>query len=98
MEAFEEGFAFVGDAEAAAAVKNCVVIVQGKVAEELFQFLKSLADLLWIGFVGLCIGLLQLIQDRFTVAVTGIKRVGIYVGFQPLGDLIHDGTSLPFVI
>ena len=29
---------------------------------------------------------------------TGIKGMGIYVIFQPLCDLIHVGTSLPFVI
>ena len=33
------------------------------------------------------------IQDGFAIAVAGIKRVGIYVGFQPICDLIHDGAS-----
>ena len=43
--------------------------------------------------MGFCVGLVKLIQDSFTVAVTGIKGMSIYVGFQPNCDLIHGGTS-----
>ena len=93
MEAVEEGFMLVRDTEAAAEVKDGVIIVQGKAAEELFQFLKTVADFWRIGFVGLCIGLVQLIQDSFAIAVTGIKGVSLYVDFQSFCDLIHDGTS-----
>ena len=58
-----------------------------------FQFLKAYADFRWVGFVGFCVGLVELIQDGVTVAVTGIEWVGLYVGFQSLGDVIHGGTS-----
>ena len=43
--------------------------------------------------MGLGVGLVQLIQDGVTVAVTGIKGVRLYVGSQSLGDVIHGGTS-----
>lgn len=93
MNAIIKSFAFIRDAEATAEVKNCVVVVQGEFTEELFQFLKSLADLWWIGFVGLCVGLVQLIQNCFTIAITEIKGMSIYVSFQLICDLIYDGTS-----
>ena len=40
----------------------------------------------------------KLIQDGFTIAITGIEGMGFHVCFQLLCDLIHVGTSLPFVV
>ena len=48
--------------------------------------------------MGFCVGLVELIQDGFAIAVARVKWVCIYVILQPLGDLIHVGISLPFVI
>ena len=84
---------FVGGAELATEVPDGIVIVQGQAAQEDIQFLEAVADLRWVGFVGLCVGLVQLIQDGVKVAVVGSEWVGLYVGFQPLGDVIHGGTS-----
>ena len=43
--------------------------------------------------MGLGVGLVQLIQDGFAFTVAGIEWVGLYVGFQLLGNVIHGGTS-----
>lgn len=44
-------------AQAATEVENSVVIIQRKIAEELFQFLEAVTDLRRIAFVGFCVGL-----------------------------------------
>ena len=43
--------------------------------------------------MGLGVSLVQLIQDGFAITVAGIEWVGLYVGVQSLGDVIHGGTS-----
>ena len=43
--------------------------------------------------MGLGVSLVQLIQDGVTITIAGTEWVGLYVGFQPLGDVIHGGTS-----
>ena len=43
-ETVTESFAFIGDTEAAAEVEDGIVIIQREGAEELFQFLKAVAD------------------------------------------------------
>ena len=48
--------------------------------------------------MGFCVGLVDLIQYGFAIAITRIKGMGVYVCFQPLCDLIPVGTSLLFVI
>ena len=98
LQAIDKGFAFIRTAQSATEVKNCVVICQWEIAEIFFQVFESVADFRRVGFVGFCVGLVQLIQDGFAIIVTGIKGVGFYVSFQPLNNLIHVGTSLPFVI
>ena len=74
-------------------VPHGIVIIQGQAAHEGIQFLETISDLGRVRLVGLCVSLIQLIQDGVTVAVTGIEWVGLYVGFQSLGDVIHGGTS-----
>ena len=83
----------VGGAELTTEVPDGIVIIQGQIAQEVIQFLESVSDLRRVGFVGFCVSLVQLIQDGLAIAAAGIKRVGLYVGFQPLGDVIHGGTS-----
>ena len=77
------------DAKTAAKPEDGVVIVQGQGFQEACQFGEVGLDLRWIGLTGLCIGLVQLIQDSFAVGVTGLKRVGIYVGLQSQGKVPH---------
>ena len=72
---------FVGGAELATEVPHGVVIIQGQTAQEVIQFLESVADLLWVGFVGFSVGLVQLIQDGLAFAVARIEWVGLYVVF-----------------
>lgn len=57
LHTIDKGFAFIGGTEAAAEVENGIIIVQGEVAEELFQFLKFFANLWRIRFVRFCVDL-----------------------------------------
>ena len=84
---------FVGGAELTTEVPDGIVIIQGQAAQEVIQFFESITDLGRVRLVGLGVGLVQLIQDGFAFTVAGIEWVGLYVGFQPLGDVIHGGTS-----
>ena len=84
---------FVGGAELTTEVPHGIVIIQGQVAQEGIQFPEAVPNLRWVGFVGLGIGLVELIQDGFAFTVAGIEGMGLYVGFQSLGDVIHGGTS-----
>ena len=52
---------FVRATEAAAKIEDSVVVLQRESAEELFQLLKAIADVRRVEFVGLCVGLVQLI-------------------------------------
>ena len=72
---------FIGAAELTTEVPDGIVIIQGQAAHEGVQFLEAVADLRRVGFVGLGVSLVQLIQDGVTVAVAGIEWVGLYKGF-----------------
>ena len=84
---------FIGGAELTTEVPDGIVIIQGQAAHEGVQFFESVVDLRWVGFVGLGVDLVQLIQDGFAFTIAGIEWVGLYVGFQSLSDVIHGGTS-----
>ncbi len=68
-----EGFFLVGGTQAAAEVKYGIVVVQGQGFRERLRFLEALADLRRGRFVGFGIGLAELIQNGFVVAVPRIK-------------------------
>ena len=92
-QAVTEGFFLVGCAQAAAEVKDCIVITQGQGFQETLQFLEALADLWRIGFVGFGIGLVELIQDGFAVTASRIKGMVVRIGFQCFGKGLQDNTS-----
>ena len=81
-----EGFPLVGGAEAAAEIKDGIVIVQGQGFQETLQFLETLADFQWIGFMGFAIGLVELIQNGFAIAAPGVKGMVARIGFQCFGN------------
>lgn len=81
-QAVAEGFCLVGCTQAAAQVKNGVVIVQGKGFQKRLQFFETLADFRWIGFMGFAIGLVELIQNGFAIAAPGVKGMVVRIGFQ----------------
>ena len=85
-QAVAEGFFLVGGAQAATEVKDGIVIVQGQGFQKTLQFFETLADFRRIGFVGFAIGLVELIQNGFSVAVPRIKRMVACVGFQCFGN------------
>ena len=80
-QAVAEGFFLVGGTQAAAEVKDGVVIVQGQGFQETLQFPETLADFQRIRFVGFGIGLVELIQDGFGIAVPRIKGMVVRIGF-----------------
>jgi hypothetical protein len=93
LKTIKEGFMFIGGAELTTEVPDGIVIIQGQAAHEGIQFLETIADLGRVRLVGLGVSLVQLIQDGFAFTIAGIEWVGLYVGFQPLGNVIHGGTS-----
>ena len=95
LQAIQKGFMFIGGAEAAAEVKDGIVICQWQMSQQVIQFPEAIPDVRWVGFMGFLIDLVQLIQDGFAVAVVGIKGVCFDVGFQPLGNLIHCRSAPP---
>ena len=72
-QAMAEGFFLVGSTKAATEVKDGVVIVQGQGFQKTLQLLETLADFWRIGFVGFGIGLVELVENGFSIAVPGIK-------------------------
>ena len=88
-----EGFFLVGGTQAAAEVKDSIVVVQGQGFQETLQFLEGLADLWWIGFVGFGIGSVELVENGFSIAVPGIIGMVACVGFQCFGKGLPDNTS-----
>ena len=81
-----EGFPLVGGAEAAAEIKDGIVIVQGQGFQETLQFLETLADFRWIGFMGFAIGLVELIQNGFAIAAPRIEGMVVRISFQCFGN------------
>ena len=71
----------IGGAELTTEVPDGIVIIQGQIAQEVIQFLESVPDVRRVGFVGLGVGLVQLVQDGVTITIAGIEWVGLYVGF-----------------
>ena len=61
LETINKGFVFVGTAKTAAEIKHCIIVIQRQSMQKFFQLLESIANLNWITFVGLCIGLIKLI-------------------------------------
>ena len=93
LQAVMEGFPLVGGAEAAAEIKDGIVIVQGQGFQETLQFLEALADFRWVGFVGFGIGLAELVKNSFTITIPRIKWMVACVGFQCFGKGLQENTS-----
>ena len=81
-----EGFFLVGCTQAAAEVKDGVVIVQRQGFQKRLQFFETLADFRRIGFVGFAIGLVELIQNGFAIAAPRVKGMVVRIGFQCFGN------------
>lgn len=81
METIDKCFMFIGGAELTTEVPDGIVIIQGQAAHEGVQFLEAVADLRWIGLVGLGVSLVQLVQDGVTITIARIEWVSLYVGF-----------------
>lgn len=71
MEAVDEGFVFIGGAELAAEIPYGIIIFQRQAAQEVVQFLKAFADLRWVTFVGLCIGLSRTVSQAVSPGLKG---------------------------
>lgn len=82
LETVKESFVFVGCTQAAAEVKDGIVVVQGQRFQEALQLLETFADFRRVGFVGFCVSLVELVENSFSIAVSGIKGIVACVGFQ----------------
>ena len=87
-QAVAEGFFLVGCTQAAAEIKDSIVIVQGQGFQETLQFLETIADFRWVGFVGFGIGLVELVKNSFTITIPRIKWMVACVGFSMLRQRI----------
>ena len=83
----------VGCTQAAAEVKDGIVIVQGQGFKETLQFFETLADFGRIGFMGFGISLVELVENCFSIAVPGIKGMVTRVSVQCFGKGLQDNTS-----
>ena len=88
-----KGFFLVDCTQAAAEVKDGIVIAQRQRLQETFQFLETLTDLRRIGFVGFGIGMVELVENGFSIAVPGIKGMVVRVGFQCFSKGLQYNTS-----
>ena len=80
-----------------------IVIIQRQCSQEIVQFLKTIFDLRWIGFVRLCVGLVKLTQNSFTIPITKVNQKDqpkITTSLRgPTGDvaipwsIVHPGSS-----
>ena len=73
LQTIKKSFAFVGTTQTTAEVKHGIIIIQWQNAQKIFQLLKASADFRWIGFMGFGVGLVQLIQNGFAIAITTFK-------------------------
>ena len=81
------------DAKTAAKPEDGVVIVQGQGFQKTLQFFETLADFRRIGFVGFGIGLVELVENGFRIAVPGIKGMVARVSIQCFGKGLQNNTS-----
>ena len=88
-----KGFVLEGCTQTATEVKDGVVIVQGKGFQKRLQFFETLADFRWVGFVGFAIGLVELVENGFSIAAPRVKGMVACVGFQCFGKGLQDNTS-----
>ena len=80
-QAVAEGFFLVGCTQAAAEAKDGSIIAQWQGFQETLQLLEALADFRRIGFVGFGIGLVELVENSFGIAVPSVKGMVVCVGF-----------------
>jgi len=92
-QAVAEGFFLVGCTQAATEVKDGIVIAQRQRLQETRQFFETFADFGRIGFMGFGIGLVELVENGFTIAVPNIKWMVACVSIQCFGKGLHDNTS-----
>ena len=67
-------------AQVATQIEHCVVILQGKHTQILFQFLESVTNFFGIALMGFCVGPVELIQHRPTIGIAGVKGMDFYIG------------------
>lgn len=79
-QAVTEGFFLVGCTKVAAEVKDGIIIAQWQGFQKILQFFETLADFRRTGFVGFGIGLVELLENGFGIAVPGIKGMVTCVG------------------
>ena len=77
----------------AAEMEDGVVIAQVQGVQKVLKLPETLTDSRRIGFVGFGVGLVDLIEYGFCIAVPRIKGMAAHVGSQCFGNGLQDNTS-----
>ena len=86
VDAVEEGFVFVGCAEAAAKVENSIVVLQRQPVQKGIQFLEAVPYVRWVGFVGFLVCPEQLVQYCFAIRIADVKGAGLQMVLEQIYD------------
>ncbi len=89
LQAVFEGLALIGGAEAEGEVKDGVVIIQRQPLQEGIRLLEAFLNFRRGAVIGLLVDFKQLIQNRFTIAVAGIKGVCTDVCVWLSGNIVQ---------
>lgn len=93
LEAVDKCFVFVGDAQAAAQIEHRIIIFQRQFTQEILQFFEFVADFFGIAFMGLDIGLVELVENGLAVTVARVKRM--YPDMAAATSLDMTGWAIP---
>ena len=77
----------------AAEMEDGIVIAQVQGIQDVLKLPEPLTDFRRIGFVGFGVGLVDLVENGFCIAVPRIKGMIAQVGSQCFGNGLQDNTS-----
>ena len=82
VDAIKESLLLICRAKATAQVEDGIVVIQRQIFQKGIQFFEAVPDTRWIVFVRFCVGAVQLMQHRFAIRITGVKRMVLGAAFQ----------------
>ena len=77
---------FVCGAEAAAEVKDGIIIFQWQISQQVIQFPEAIPDVRRVGFMGFLVCPEDLVQDSFAIRVSGIEWAGLQMVLEQIYD------------
>ena len=67
-------------------MEDGIVVIQRQISQKGIQFLESVPDFRRVRFVGFLICPEELVQDSFTIWVSGIKGAGLQMVLEQIYD------------